>query len=156
MGWELIERSTCGLHDRPVFVLTCISGVLIVMFFCDMCSHAFICLVLRVDGFQLPIPAFFYIQGFSSCVGWVLNPSSKLSWSSAQFYLKEPAGINQGDTWGQYLTDRVSFWREPVSWLRTSFYWEPSLNELRVNYINNPVYGSQAVYRFLGSSLGLG
>jgi len=44
----------------------CISGVLIVMFFPDMCSHAFICLVLLMDGF--PSPPFFYIQGFSSLV----------------------------------------------------------------------------------------
>jgi hypothetical protein len=29
----------------------CISGVLIIMFFCGMCSGAFICLVLLVNGF---------------------------------------------------------------------------------------------------------
>ncbi len=29
----------------------CISGVLIMMFFCDMCYGAFICLVLLVNGF---------------------------------------------------------------------------------------------------------
>jgi hypothetical protein len=49
-------------------------------------------------GSNFPSLLFFYIQGFSSRVGWVLNPSSKLGWSSAQFPLKEPAGINQGDT----------------------------------------------------------
>jgi hypothetical protein len=40
----------------------CISGVLIMMSFCDMCSGAFICLVLLVNGFpSLP----FFIHGFS-------------------------------------------------------------------------------------------
>ncbi len=112
-GWELIERSTCGLHQRPVLSL----HVLVVSWL--LCSF-----MTCVSCFYLPCtscgwvptshPCFFYLQGFSSRVGWVLNPSSKLGWSSAQFSLKEPARINQGDTWGQYLTNRVSFWREPV------------------------------------------
>ncbi len=46
-----------------------VSGVLIVMFFHDMCSHAFICLVLLVDGFQLPIPAFFIYRVFLLVLG---------------------------------------------------------------------------------------
>ncbi len=30
----------------------CINGVLIVKFFCDMCSHAFVCLIFLVDKFS--------------------------------------------------------------------------------------------------------
>jgi hypothetical protein len=40
-----------------VLFYQCISDVLIVMFIRDMCSCAFICLVLLVDGVH-PIPAF--------------------------------------------------------------------------------------------------
>jgi len=41
------------------------SGVLIVMFFCDLRSQAFICLVFLVD--RLSSLPFFYIRGFPSC-----------------------------------------------------------------------------------------
>jgi hypothetical protein len=46
----------------------CISDVLIVMFFLDMCSHAFICLMLLMDGF--PSPPFFIYNVF---LPWSLN-----------------------------------------------------------------------------------
>jgi len=43
----------------------CISDVLIVMFFCDMCSCAFICLVLLISSGWVPILVFFIYKGFS-------------------------------------------------------------------------------------------
>ncbi len=47
----------------------CINGVLIVMFFCDMCSHAFICLIFLVDKFSSIL--FFIYMVFLIAIRWL-------------------------------------------------------------------------------------
>lgn len=57
---HIVTRAPPSLVDFLVYNVLfyqCISDVLIVMFIRDMCSCAFICLVLLVDGVH-PIPAF--------------------------------------------------------------------------------------------------
>ncbi len=80
-GYE--HEQACVLHNKSAAIYgllfyqyTC--GILIVMFFCDLCSRAFICLVLLlVDG----VAILFNIQGFSSnlwdkLLGYVTQQSS--------------------------------------------------------------------------------
>ncbi len=56
----MLHNKSSAICGPLLLVYSC--GVFIVMFFCNLCSQAFICLVLLVDG----VVILFNIQGFSS------------------------------------------------------------------------------------------